>query len=460
MEAARRGLPPLWGSPPTVGWGLPQLRPAPHRSSRTPAPGPPGSSPRGTSFACRRRTSRPPCPSWRTCRRWPPSGTPPRCDRIAFWDAGAPGYRWNELAIQQLIQNGIAVGRASRALALLNVAIFDATVAAWDSKFTHNRPRPAEVRSAIATAIPTPASPAYPAEHAVAAGAGAAILGYLFPDEAANFADMADEAGHSRLLAGTDYPSDVAAGLDLGRRVAELVIARAETDGSAAEWTGTVPNEPGRWTGTKPYEPLGGSWQPWVLASGDQFRPEPPPAPDSEQMAADLAELKAFERTNLTNITAGYWEYYGGRASFQFWSNQTSRKLFEERLDANPPRAARAYALQSVALYDLFVACFDAKYTYWAIRPSMLDETVTTVFATPNHPSYPAAHASIGGAMEAVLGGLFSRDAAAFTKIADDESWSRLWAGIHFRADIEAGRALGRKVGQAVLGRAATDGAD
>ena len=42
-----------------------------------------------------------------------------------------------------------------------------------------------------------------------------------------------------------------------------------------------------------------------------------------------------------------------------------------------------------VAFYDSFVACFDAKYTYWAARPAMLDPSITTVFVTPNHPSYP-----------------------------------------------------------------------
>jgi len=58
------------------------------------------------------------------------------------------------------------------------------------------------------------------------------VLGYLFPDAAARWADLADEAGRSRLLAGTDYPSDVTAGLELGRAVAAPVIERARQDGS------------------------------------------------------------------------------------------------------------------------------------------------------------------------------------------------------------------------------------
>ena len=379
---------------------------------------------------------------------------------IAYWDAGAPAYRWNEVTIRHLLANGIGGLRAARVLALVNVAIADATIAAWDTKYAHGRPRPVEARPALVTAIPTPASPAYPSEHAVTAGAAAAVLGFLFPDAAATFASLAEEASRSRLLAGTDYPSDVTAGLELGRQVAGLVIERVKSDGSDVQWTGSVPTEPGKWTGEKPIDPLGGAWRTWVLASGDQFRPAPPPAYDSDQMAADLAELKEFARTNLTNLTAAYWEYYGGRAVFELYANQLGQKLSEYRLDLNPPRAARAYALMGVALYDNLVATWDAKYAYWAIRPFMLDETVSPLFVTPNHPSYPAAHASIGGAMETVLGALFPRDAEHFAQMADDESWSRLWAGIHFRSDIEAGRALGRSVAQAVVERATRDGAD
>ena len=317
-------------------------------------------------------------------------------EQIYFWDTGSPGFRWNELALQQALKNGIGGPRASRIMALLNVAIYDATIAAWDSKYAYNRPRPS-VESPLETAIPTPGSPAYPSEHAVAAGAASAVLAYLFPDDATIFQTKAEEASQSRLLAGTDYPSDVTAGLELGRQVAARVIERAKTDGSDAQWTGTIPTEAGKWSGKDPIAPLAGTWKTWVLGSPDEFRPAPRAAYNSEQIVKELEELKTFERTNLTNITASYWEYYGGRAVFEFYTNQVSQKLFEHRQDTNPPLAARAYALQAIALYDTFVACWDAKYAYWEIRPFQLDPTLTTVFTTPNHPSYPAAHSCLGG---------------------------------------------------------------
>src|SRR6185312_2729413 len=105
-------------------------------------------------------------------------------DGINYWNTGAPSFRWNNRTVQLLLAKGIGVPRASRAMALLNVAIHDATVAAWDTKYTYNRARPADFDSGFVAAIPTPSSPAYPSEHAVTAGAAEAVLSYLFPDDA------------------------------------------------------------------------------------------------------------------------------------------------------------------------------------------------------------------------------------------------------------------------------------
>src|SRR5665811_615521 len=381
-------------------------------------------------------------------------------DSIVFWNAGAPAYRWNEVTIDHFLANGVGGPPAVRALALVHTAIADATIATWDAKYAFNRPRPASALHELTTVVATPASPAYPTEHAATAAAASTVLGFLFPDAATTFSNLAEEAGNARLLAGTDYPSDVAAGMDIGRHVAELAIARAKSDGADAKWTGSVPDVPGNWNGTNPIAPMAGTWQTWTLASNDQLRSGPPPAYDSEQMAIELEEVQTYERTTMSNLIASYWQYYGGRASFELYTDHLSQKLFEHRLDDNPPRAARAYALMAVAFSDVFISCFEAKYTYWAIRPDQIDPTLATVFPTPNHPSYPAAHASVGGAMETVLGELFPQSAAYFTGMADDESWSRLWAGIHFRSDIEAGRELGRNVGTGVVERARQDGAD
>ncbi len=371
-------------------------------------------------------------------------------DQISYWDAGSPAYRWNEIALSQ----GGNTPRIARMLALVNVAIYDAMVAAWDSKYTYNRARPSEFDASLTTVIANPQSPSYPSEHAVAAGAASAVLAYLFPSKADFFNAKAEEAGRSRMLAGTQYASDVTVGLELGRAVAALVIARARTDGSDAVFTGTMPTGACNWKGTNPAEPTTGTWKTWVLTSGSQVRPGPPPACDSAQAMTEVLEVKNFARTFDTNRAAFFWQ---GNAA-KIWIDTTSQKIFEYRLDGNAPRAARVYALVSVAFYDATVACWEAKFFYWAIRPIQLDPTVTTLFPTPNHPSYPSAHVTIGAPFADVLAYLFPRDAAFFNAQAQEGANSRLWAGIHFRSDLNAGFAISHAVSQIVIDRAKQDG--
>lgn len=369
--------------------------------------------------------------------------------QVAYWDAGSPSYRWVQIALDQFKRKPVTNPRVARGMSLLNTAIYDALVATWDAKYTYNRPRPSQVDPTLATLVTVPNSPAYPSEHAVVAGAAAAILSYLYPDDAQTFLAQAEAAAQSRLLAGVQYPSDVAAGLALGQQVAQLVIERAQTDGSDAQWDGTMPTEPGHWTGEKPVEPLAANWQPWVLDATNELRPAAPPAYDSPEMAAELQEVQTFTRTWQSNQKALYWQTFD--SIFTTWYEDASRLLFEHHLDGNPPRAAQIYAAMSVSQYDAILACWDAKYTYWAIRPAQLDPALVTLFPTPSHPSYPSSHSCDASAIAAVLEAFFPAEAAVIHAKADEAGESRLWAGIHFRSDIESGLTLGRGVSQKVI---------
>ncbi len=124
-------------------------------------------------------------------------------EQIAFWDAGSPTFRWIQIAAQELSRRNIAAPLATRALALISVAMYDATIAAWDSKYAYNRPRPSQVDPTIHPLVSNGGSPSYPSEHAVVAGAASAVLASLFPDGADSFNDLAEEAARSRLFAGT-----------------------------------------------------------------------------------------------------------------------------------------------------------------------------------------------------------------------------------------------------------------
>ncbi len=377
-------------------------------------------------------------------------------ERIAWWNAAAPAYRWNRIAIEEALREGNNINVASRRLALLHAAMADAMVAAWDSKAAHERPRPDATDPSLATAIATPTSPSYPDEHAVAGAVAAAMLGAFFPRRAAEMDRLAEEAGRMRLLAGVAFPSDVVAGVALGRQVAAAALARGRQDGSDRPWTGAVPAGAGLWNGTNPVLPQAAGWLPWTLAAPGEFRPPAPPAHDSAERAAEMTALRAFARTPLTDARATFWEVAaGGLRNYQHWNAHAARLLMEHGQAADAPGAARAFALLNVAVYDAGVACWDAKYAYWTIRPFQLDPAFRTVFPTPNHPSYPAAHACYSTVSAAVLAHLFPRDAAALTAEAREIGESRIWAGIHYPSDVAAGRGIGERVAARVIERAA-----
>ncbi len=372
--------------------------------------------------------------------------------QLAYWNAGSPNYRWQQIA---MTNTGLTSFPGFRALALMNVAIADAEIAAWDAKYYYNRRRPSHSDRTLVTLIPTPDSPSYPSEHAAAAGAAAAILSYLFPNNAQSFSNLAQQAGDSFVYAGVQYPSDISAGLSLGQAVAARVIQRARADGSDAPWNGSVPTGPGKWTGTNPVLPQMANWRTWVLSSGSQLRPVPPPDYNSTAMAAQVAEVKNFARTTASNTAVYYW---ASAFVYKLWGDVLDQKVFEYGLAANPPRAARAYALSSVAQYDALIACWDSKYTYWEMRPNQLDATMTTVIPTPNFPGYVAAHATLSEASATVLGYLFPQDADYFSARAQEAASSRVWGGIHLPVDIDTGTQLGAQVATLVVQRAQNDG--
>jgi membrane-associated phospholipid phosphatase len=381
-------------------------------------------------------------------------------ERIRYWEALSPSHRWNELLTDLGVRDNTPTGAGFRSFAMLNVALHDAMIAAWDSKYAHRRPRPGALDARLAPAIATPPSPSYPCERAVAAGAGAAVLAHLFPKDAARLAAAAEEAARSRVQAGVAFPSDARAGLELGRAVAARVIDHMKLDGQ--KWTGTVPVGPGLWKGANPAGIDAVRWRTFLLTSPGQFRAPAPPAADSPERAAELAEVRSFTRTPLTSSRAFYWQFGGwGQAGPHYlFSRELAVRLHEAGLDASAPRAARAYALVHLATYEAFIASQESKFHYWTARPGHFDPAITTLFPTPNFPTYPSNAAAVGMAPMLVLGYLFPREAARYEGWAREFGDSRIWSGIHFRSDVESGYEMGRRVAALVVDRARRDGAE
>jgi hypothetical protein len=281
------------------------------------------------------------------------------------------------------------------------------------------------------------------------ASASAAVLTELFTDSmvrASIARELARDVEQTR--SGSRATERETAGKALGEDVARRVIAWAPAFNLVAPWNGTIPTGPGMWYSARGIPPLGitlGKSRGWLLDSASQFRPAPPPAYGSPTFQAALEEVRRIARgrtAEQTNIA----QRWNAADPWARWNETASAALL--RHHAKDAEAARVLAVLNIAASDAVIACFEAKYHYWTIRPSQADTALVLADSVglPNFPSYPSGHACSAGAFGAVLGHHFPQERAEFTRIAEEQAMSRLYGGIHYRFDNDTGLALGRVV--------------
>ncbi len=396
--------------------------------------------------------------------------TPEVKDIVRKWAAaGEPvSTPWVEMNLEFVSARAKDPPLSSRGYALMSVAVYDALVATWHYKYQYDRAAPG-VGDRLAEPGP---DPSYPSEHAAIAGAASRVLAYLFPERPAlRLDEAADQAADSRVSAGASRRSDVDAGLELGHKVAEKVIAYAKADGAEKACTKKVPGAAPRYWApppgsvANPVQPCAGEWKAWVMTAGNQFRPGPPPVFGSPEFLAQARELVETKKTLTEEQKKAATFWAGGQGTplpAGVWMNVLLAYLRNEL--PTEPKAERTLALAAVAMSDAGVAAWDAKFAYWDPRPQNgirdlgIDKTWDPFIDTPFFPSYISGHATYSGAAAEVLSYLFPEDEADFRAKAQEASNSRLWGGIHWRADNETGLAVGEKVGALVVERARTDG--
>ncbi len=375
---------------------------------------------------------------------------------IARWGSGPAVIPWSRLAAEVFAEFDIGGMPLGRVMAIYHTALHDAAIAAWDAQVAHARPSPGATSDEVAPAAGVdPDRPSFPSEHAAVAGAAAVVLAYLLPDAAAGrFDALATEAAESRIAAGAAFPSDVEAGLALGQAVGEMAVARAEADGSDAEWDpATRPTGPGFWEPTPPgfvetpLDPLAGSWTTWVLESGDQVRPAAPPEYGSPAWQAELKMVQeiAANRSFEQERAALWWGESSPSTLLNGWAHELIGK---EGLDL--PHAAQVLADLHAAVADAAIAVWDAKFTWWTSRPITEDPDLETLLPAPPYPSYPSGYSGLMGAGTTVVGHYFPDVADEMANRAWEAAASRAWAGIHYVIDDDAALAMGRQVGRFV----------
>ena len=385
--------------------------------------------------------------------------------------ADDPVMYWNDVARQLIVVPAFAPVQQTRAMAIVQVAMHDAVNAITGD---YQRYRPVGL-------APEGASP----QAAAVAAAHRALLGIVGNSDflAASYAASLVTHGVS-----ADEP-----GFTFGESVAGGILALRQHDGAAVAAFPYLPTNagaPGVWTpissapNAQALLPGWGQVTPWVLRSGSQFRPEPPPALDSERYADDYNEILQIgvatnsTRTGEQTAIAQFW-----RASPTALWNPILRKAIEtSRLDLST--TARVMALFYLAAADSSVACWEAKYVYnfWRPQPAIVrgdeDGNAATsgnpnwlplVVPTPPHPEYPSGHSANSAAMAFMLSLIFDDapgfviEATSSTNPGFTRQWftfsegvaevidARVYSGIHFRTADEVGAKLGRQVARFVM---------
>jgi len=282
------------------------------------------------------------------------------------------------------------------------------------------------------------------------AGASAVVLTYLFPSQAQAMEDMVDAQANAG--PGGLHPA-FARGEAAGRAVGAEIVARAQADGFNRPFTGTIPTGPGFWiSNTTPPTIAGGQLPgvtPWFLTSASQFRPGPPPASGSAAFLAALGEIRHISDTRTAEQTgiAAFWALSTGTPTTAgFWLQVATDGINQHGLSER--EATHLYALLSTTMFDAQIGCWDAKETYWFIRPWQADPLITVVPAVgkPNHPAYPSGHSCLSASGADVLSTFFPAQRDHLNAMVTEAGLSRMYGGIHYRFDIEAGQALGRGV--------------
>jgi membrane-associated phospholipid phosphatase len=303
----------------------------------------------------------------------------------------------------------------------------------------------AQYRAATAAAA---GNDPHPPVSAAIGAASATVLAAFFPTQLARI-----EAALDTQQAATRWPgakhTDFAAGEAVGRAIGAQVMVWAAADRVGLTDPGTPPLGPTKWIWTGgPIARGNYGARPFFLESGDEFRPGPPPAFGSQELATGLAEVRdiSLNRTDEQKAIAVFWHVNQSPRSNSVMNGKARELIVKyHRSDAD---AARILFVANASTFDALIACFDAKYHYWYFRPTMADPTITIApgVTLPPHPSYPSAHSCISGAMTSTLARAFPNERTELEALAFEAGMSRVYAGIHYRFDSLVGLALGGNV--------------
>lgn len=234
-----------------------------------------------------------------------------------------------------------------------------------------------------------------------------------------------------------------------------------------------------------------GQITPWTMTSGSQFRSDPFPDPASPEFAEDFDLIRHLGGKDSTMRSADqseialFWEDgpWGitPPGHFLYIAMQVMQDRGFDFLDL-----ARNFALLGATQCDASINAWDNKYHHDVIRPETAIKFRCSQFGsrdsriaeqpgwesyipTPNFPSYTSGHSTFGAAGIEMTKLLIGTDRVSFShespdqvlwpslkgrtrhwtnleQAAEENGWSRLYGGVHWKADHDASMKAGRQI--------------
>jgi hypothetical protein len=370
---------------------------------------------------------------------------------------------WNEIAVATI--GAQPPFPSTRYMATVQVAVFEAVNA---------------ITGEYEPYLGTISAPPGASTEAAAVAAAHGVLKAFFPVQGA----VLDQQRANSLATIPDGQAKTD-GIAVGEAAAAAMIANRTNDGSAPPQFHTPPNsDPYEWQITEGCPVGGGAFKHWPnvkpfgVESSSQFRADPPPKLTSGTYARDYNEVQAVgeinsilrppDRADVARLYAAQPPHYG-------W-NSLLRQIAGTRQD-DISFTARTAAVMNMSLSDAHITVFESKYFYRTWRPvtaiprgdedgnsRTVPSSFTPYILTPCFPGYPSAHGAGGGAALEVLERAYGRRHSVTSShpnapgiviyyddlrdILDNISDARVFGGIHFRYDQDAGERMGRDVGR------------
>jgi len=380
---------------------------------------------------------------------------------------------WNAIAVNTAVANGQNPFAQARSAAVVQLAVFESVNAITG-----------EYHPYLGTITAPPgASP-----DAAAIQAAYRVVSTYFPASASTL-----DAERTNSLASIPDGQAKTDGIATGEAAALAMVALRANDGSSPPQF-KIPGSPvaGEWQATPSCPIVNGvavgiafQWQnitPFGIPRAKDFLLDPPPALGSREYAKAYNEVMtvgSIYSTERPQDRSNVALFYAASSPTQVF-NQVVQQVAQERWHSLTENA-RALAVVNMAMNDSLVASFLNKYHYNFWRPetaihagdtdgnrkTQSDRSFVPFVTTPCFPSYPSNHGSAANGAAQILRHIYGEcrhsitlsnpavpdivlQYTTFKQITDDISDARVYGGIHFRTDQDAGERLGKAVGKAV----------